>query len=120
MQKSSNSYIFRPVYQIDIKFDKQLWIATETLWVVSYGGKTIPRWRTAASLNIDISPYLSEKSSNILMKFCTQQQMLNWMNVTLSKSCIGQTPSSTERISCFLNIMSYLCYRHLINVTGLK
>ena len=28
--------------------------------VVSYSGKTIPRWRTAAILKIDISPYLSE------------------------------------------------------------
>jgi len=27
-------------------------------------GKTIPRWRTAAILKIDISPYLSEKSSD--------------------------------------------------------
>ena len=33
----------------------------ETSWVVSYGGKTIPRWRTAAILKIDISPYVSEK-----------------------------------------------------------
>jgi len=64
MQKKSNSYIFRSVYQIDMKFDRQLWPAIETLWVVSYGGKTIPRWRTAAILNIDISPYLSEKSSD--------------------------------------------------------
>jgi len=32
--------------------------------VVSYGGKTIPRWRTAAILKIDISPYLSVKSSD--------------------------------------------------------
>jgi len=32
--------------------------------VVSYGGKTIPRWRTAAILKIDILPYLSEKSSD--------------------------------------------------------
>jgi len=38
--------------------------ATETLWVVSYGGKTIPRWRAAAILKIDMSPYLSKKSSN--------------------------------------------------------
>jgi len=29
--------------------------------MVSYGGKTILRWRTAAILKIDISPYLSEK-----------------------------------------------------------
>ena len=50
--------------QIDIKFDRQLRPATETSWVVSYGGKTVPRWRTAAILKLDISPYLSEKSSD--------------------------------------------------------
>jgi len=38
--------------------------ATETLWLVSYGGKTIPKWRTAAIFKIDISPYLNEKSSD--------------------------------------------------------
>jgi len=32
--------------------------------VVSYGGKTIPRWRTAVILKIDMSPYLTEKSSD--------------------------------------------------------
>jgi len=47
-----------------MKFDKQLRPATETSWVVSYGGKTIPRWRTAAILKIDMSPYLNEKSSD--------------------------------------------------------
>jgi len=46
-----------------MKFDRQLRPATETSWVVSYGGKTIPRWRTAAILKIVISLYLSEKSS---------------------------------------------------------
>jgi len=29
-----------------------------------YGGKTVPRWRTAAILKIIISPYLGEKSSD--------------------------------------------------------
>jgi len=52
------------VYQIDMKFDRQLRSATETSWMVSYGGKTISRWRTAAILKIVISPYLSEKSSD--------------------------------------------------------
>ena len=47
-----------------MKFDTQLRPATETSWVVSYGGKTIPRWRTTAIFKIDISPYLSEKSSD--------------------------------------------------------
>ena len=30
-------------------------------WPPTYGGKTIPRWRTAAILKIVISPYLSEQ-----------------------------------------------------------
>jgi len=47
-----------------MKFDRQLRPATETSWVVLYGGETIPRWRTAAILKIDISPYLGEKSSD--------------------------------------------------------
>ena len=47
-----------------MKFVRQLRPATETSWVVSYGGKTILRWRTAAILKIVISPYLSEKSSD--------------------------------------------------------
>ena len=47
--------------QIDMKFDMLL---TETSWVVSYGGKTITRWRTDTILKIVISPYLSEKSSD--------------------------------------------------------
>ena len=47
-----------------MKFDRQLRPATETSWMVSYGGKTIPRWRTAAILKIDLLPYLTEKSSD--------------------------------------------------------
>jgi len=47
-----------------MKFDRQLRPATETSRVVSYDGKTIPRWRTAVILKIDLSPYLSEKSSD--------------------------------------------------------
>jgi len=45
-----------------MKFDTWLQPATETSLVVSYGGKIIPRWRTAGILKIDISPYFSEKS----------------------------------------------------------
>ena len=44
-----------------MKFDKP---ATETSWVVLYGGKTIPRWQTAAILKIVISSHLSAKSSD--------------------------------------------------------
>ena len=47
-----------------MKFGRQLRPATETSWVVSYGGKTIPKWRTAAILKIVISPYLGKKSSD--------------------------------------------------------
>jgi len=49
-----------------MKFDSQLLRATETSWVISYGGRTIPRWRSAAILKIVISPspYLCEKSSD--------------------------------------------------------
>jgi len=47
-----------------MKFNRQLRPAAETSWVVSDGGKTISRWRTAAILKIGISPYLSEKSSD--------------------------------------------------------
>jgi len=47
-----------------MKFDRQLRPATETSLVVSCGGKTISRWRTASILKIVISPYLSEKSSD--------------------------------------------------------
>jgi len=79
--KNSNSYIFRSVDQNDTKVDRQLRPATEISWVVSYGGKTIPRWLTAAILKIDISPYLSKKSSDF-DEICTQRQILNWMNVT--------------------------------------
>jgi len=62
--KPNMRIICRYVYQIDMKFDRQLYTATETSWVVSYDGKTIPRWRTAAILKIVILPYFSEKSSD--------------------------------------------------------
>jgi len=65
--------------KFDMKLDRQLRPATETSWVVSYGGKTIPRWLTAAILKIVISPYLSEKSSDFDEILYTA---LNWMNVT--------------------------------------
>ena len=100
-----------------MKFDRQLRPATETSWVVSYGGKTIPRWRTAAILKIVISlglyRHISVKNHPISMTFCTQQQILDWMNVTWSKmkkSCIGQTPSSTERIFVTIYTVSIRAY----------
>jgi len=69
-----------------MKFDRQLRLATEISWVVLYGGKTIPRWRTAAILKIDILPYVNDRHMSmkkhlIFMKFCIQQQIVNWINV---------------------------------------
>ena len=66
-----------------MKFDRQQRPATETPLVVSYGGKTIPRWRTAAILKIDISPYLSEisvHSSRFLTGWTSRDQTkkLHW------------------------------------------
>ena len=85
-----------------MKFDRQLRPATETSWLVSYGGKTIPRWRTAAILKIVISPYLSEKSPDFdeILYTAADFELDERHVIKKWKSCIGQTPSSTERISC--------------------
>ena len=90
------------MYHIDIKFDRQLRPATEASLVVSYDGKTIPRWRTAAILKIDISPYLSEKSSDFdeILYTAADFELVERHVMKNEKSCIGQTPSSTEHISC--------------------
>jgi len=79
-----------------MKFDRQLRPATETSWVVSYGGKTIPRWRTGAILKIDISPYLSEKSSDFheMLNTAADFELDERIVIKNEKSCIGQTPSS--------------------------
>ena len=54
--------------QFDMKFYRQLRTATDTSWVVSYGGKTIPRFTaftaTDECFNRYIAIYLSEKSSD--------------------------------------------------------
>jgi len=92
------------VRQIDMKFDMRLRPATETSWVVLYGGKIVPRWQTAAILKIDISPYLSEKIIRSSWNFVHSSRF--WTEWTSRDqqwtSCIGQTTSSTERISCFI------------------
>jgi len=51
--------------QICVSDWHEIWqaAATETSWVVLYGGKAFPRWRKAAISKIVISPCLSEKSS---------------------------------------------------------
>jgi len=101
-----------------MKFERQLRPSTETSWVVSYGGKTIPRWRTAAILKIDISPYLSE-SHPILTAFFVHSSRF-WTAWTSRdqkwKSCIGQTPSLTECVSCIL----FIYYGRLLSVAWAK
>ena len=102
MRKIQNSYIFRSVYQIDMKFDRQLRPATETSRLVSYDCKTSPRWRTAAILKIDISPYLSEKSSDVHEIFYTAADItLDERHVIKNeKVALNRLLSSIERISC--------------------
>jgi len=80
-----------------------------TIQVISYGGKTIPRWRTAAILKIDISPYLSEKSPDFheILYTAADFELDERHVIKYEKSCIGQTPSSTERISCFRHKARY-------------
>jgi len=93
-----------------MKFDTQLQPATETSWVVSYGGKTIPRWRTAAILKIDISPLSQWKiigfSWNIvhISRFST-----GWMSRYQKwKSCIGQTLEFDRTYFLFIYLFIYL------------
>ena len=47
--------------QIDMKFNRQLRPATETSWVVSYGGKQFQDGGRPPFWKIDISPYLSKQ-----------------------------------------------------------
>ena len=58
--------------------------------------------RMAAILKVVISPYHSEKSSDFDEILYTAADFeLDVPNVIKTeKSCIGQTPSSTQRISC--------------------
>ena len=73
--------------------------------MVSYGGKAITRWRTAAIFKIDISPYLSEKSSHFHEILYTVAVFeLVERHVIKNLHAIGQTPSSTERTFLVLNI----------------
>ena len=71
--------------------------------MVSYGGKTIPRWRTAAILEIDILPYLSEKSSDFdeILYTAADFELDERHVIKNKKSCTGQTPSSIERTSVY-------------------
>jgi len=102
-----------------MKFDRQLRPATRlrgwSCMVVKQfqDDGRLPYWKS-------IYRHISAKNHPISMKFCTQQQSLNWMNVTWSKwkSCIEQTPSSTERISCSKCFFMFLIWniKYVFNV----
>jgi len=82
-----------------MKFDRQLRPATETSWVVSYGGKTIPRWRTAAILKTDISPYFSEQEAQLSQRdratilvieyLAKSLKVTRFETTLLSKACVS-------------------------------
>ena len=80
-------------------------------WLVSYGGKTIPRWRMAAILKIDKSPYLSEKSSDFHETLYTAADFeLDECHVIKNeKVALDRPPSSSERISSFFNVLIAKC-----------
>jgi len=88
-----------------MKYDRQLRTATETSWVVSYGVKTIPRWRTAAILKIDILPYLSEKSPDFdeILYTAAYFELDEHHMIKNEKVALDRLPSSTERISCIIH-----------------
>ena len=69
----------------------------QSSWVVSYDGKTIPRWRMAAFLKIDISQW---KIIGFSWNFVHSSRLWTEHVIKNEESCIGETPSSTERISC--------------------
>ena len=104
------------MYQLDMKFDRQLRPATETSWVVSYSGKTIPRWWTAAILKIDISPYRSEKSSDFheILYTAAEFELDECLLIKNKKVALDRLP---ERISCFMQF-SLLMHTTLTNNPG--
>ena len=79
----------------------------QTSWVVSYGGKTIPIWRTAAILKIIISPYLSEKSSNFdeILYTAADFELDERHLIKNEEVALDRLPSSTERISCYRTLL---------------
>jgi len=101
------------VYQIDIKFDRQLRPATKTSSVVSYGNKTIPRWRTAGILKIVISPDICEKSSDFDEILYTAADFeLNERHVIKNeKVALDWTDSEFDR-TYFLFVRKFSMYTH--------
>ena len=76
-----------------MKFDRQLRPATETSCVVSYSGKTIPRWRTAVILKIDniISSHLGE-----------QEALLSQRGRAMLRVCIASIHYTKHRAQSFI------------------
>jgi len=64
------------------------------------------------------------KNLPILTKFCIQQQILKWMNVTHvtlvpnEKVALERLPSSTERISCVHNKTKHFALHQLVVENG--
>ena len=59
----------------------------------------------------DISPYVSEKSSDFheILYTAADFELGERHVIKNEKSCIGQTPSSTERISCIYLLFAGQC-----------
>ena len=85
-----------------MKFDRQLWPAAKTSWV---SRMVVKQFQDGGRLPFlkSIYRHISVKNHPIFIKFCTQQQIwTGWTSRNQKwKSCIGQTPSSTERIYCW-------------------
>jgi len=99
-----------------MKSDRQLRPATETSWVVSYGGKTIPRWRTAAILKIDISPYVGEKSLDFHEILYTAVDFELDERHVIKNEKLHWTDSEFDR-TCFWLL---LCLLHTGSITTFK
>jgi len=97
-----------------MKFERQLRPATETSWVVwscmvvkqFQDGRRPPFWKS-------IYLHISVKNHLIFMKFCTQQQILNWMNVAWSKmNKLHWTDSEFDRTYFLFHLSVKVCINY--------
>ena len=82
--------------------------------MVSYGGKTIPRWRTAAILKIVISPYLSEKSSDF------DEILYTAADFELDKRHVVLVPNekvALDRLQVRQNVFLVILNKYFIRIT---
>jgi len=91
-----------------MKFDRQLRPATETSWVVSYGGKTIPRERTASILKIDISPHFREQSSDFheILYTATYFELDERQVIEIEKVALDRLRDRQNVFSCILSVLA--------------